>query len=308
MKDYYSVLGIGRDASDDEIKKAYRKKAMQYHPDRNKENPQAEEKFKEVSEAYAVLRDKKKRSQYDQFGSEKFHQRFSQEDIFRDFDLNEVFQSFGFSGPDPFSSIEDFFRAGRGADPFASGFAGSGRTGARRPASQKGTDLEKELTITFEEAALGTQKNLTFQRGSTQEETSIKIPAGISSGKKLRLKEKGYPSLSGGKSGDLYLKILVQPHPVFKREGDHVVVDLKVTISEALLGTTKEVPTLTGAKNIKVTPGTHSHSKLRMKGLGIPNPKTKVKGDQLVRVLVTIPDKLTAEQQELAQKLGLAGM
>lgn len=297
MKDYYSLLGVARDASPEEIKKAYRKKAMQYHPDRNKDNPQAEDKFKEISEAYAVLTDQKKRGQYDRFGSEGFHQRFSQEDIFRDIDINEVFKSFGFQsgGGDPFSTLDDFFHS-------RSGFGG------RATVSRRGSDIEKEMAVTFEDAALGAQKKITIQRNGSLEETSIKIPAGINSGKKLRLKGKGYPSLHGGKPGDLYLKIVVQPHPIYKREGNHIIVDLSIKLSEALLGASKEVPTLSGPKSIKIPPGTQSQSKLRMKGMGIFNSAKKERGDQLVRITVTLPKKLTKSQMDLAEQLKQSGL
>jgi curved DNA-binding protein len=314
MKDYYSVLGVKKNASEEEIKKAYRKKAMKYHPDRNKDNPKAEEKFKDISEAYAVLSDKKKKAQYDQYGSEGFHQRYSQDDIFRGFDVNDILRNFGF-GPgqgDPlggFGGIEDYFSGRQGfQDPFSSGQRGRG-FGSRAPRPSKGTDLEKEISITLEEAAQGSSRMITLQRHRTKEETSFKIPAGIQDGKKLRLKEKGYPGSAGQKAGDLYLKIKIQPHPVFKREANNTVIHLAIKLSEALLGTTKEVKTLTaGLKAIKIPPGTQDNSRLRMKGLGFPDPKTHKMGDQLVQVEVQYPKTLTSEQLELVQKLQDSGL
>ena len=305
MDDYYALLGVDRKATDDEIKKAYRKMAMKYHPDRNKDNPQAEEKFKQVSEAYAVLSDKKKKQQYDRFGSEGFHQKFSQEDIFRDFDADEIFKSFGirFGGGDPFQGIHEMFTGGGGqGGAFQDIFGGGGM-----PRNQQGQDLESTLSVTFEEAALGAEKRIGMQRGAKQDEITIKIPSGMGDGKKLRLKGKGNPSQFGGPPGDLYIKIRVEPHPIFKREGDNIVVDLQISLTDALLGTTAEVPTLSGPKNLKIPPGTQSHSKLRLKGLGVAAPN-KAKGDQFVRILVKIPRELTDAQRESIEAIKELGL
>jgi curved DNA-binding protein len=310
MQDYYSLLGVDRSASEDQIKKAYRKMAMKYHPDHNKDNPQAEEQFKKISEAYAVLSDKKKKQQYDQFGAEGFKQKFSQEDIFRGFDANEIFKTFGvrFGGGDPFQGIHEMFSGGgRSGSSFEDILGGQG-FGGGRPQSVKGEDLESQLAVTFEEAALGAEKRITIQKGGRREETAIKIPAGMGDGKKLRLKGKGNPSQFGGPAGDLYIKIRVEPHPHFHREGADIVVDLEINLTDALLGTTHEVPTLTGPKNLKIPAGTQSHSKLRLKGLGVPNASGTRKGDQMVRILVKIPKDLTEEQQELVHALKNTGI
>jgi curved DNA-binding protein len=299
MQDYYSLLGVDRNSSEDQIKKAYRKMAMKYHPDHNKNKPQAEEHFKKIAEAYAVLSDKKKKQQYDQFGAEGFKQKFSQEDIFRGFDPNEIFSTFGakFGGGDPFQSIHEMFSG-----------SGQGFSGARRPQNIKGEDLESHLAITFEEAALGAEKRITIQKNGRLEETAIKIPAGMGDGKKLRLKGKGNPSQFGGPSGDLYIRIRVEPHPLFHREGADIGVDLEIGMTDALLGTTREVPTLTGPKNLKIPAGTQSHTKLRLKGLGIPSHSGTKKGDQLVRILVKIPRNLTDEQKKLVLALKEQGL
>ena len=311
MKDYYSILNVDRKASAEDIKKAYRKLAMKYHPDRNKGDKNAEDKFKEISEAYAVLSNADKRRQYDKFGSEKFHQQFSQEDIFRDFNFGDIFGDMfgqGFGGfqtgrRDPMHDIEDFFRAQGGG--FQQGFPG-GFAGRRPP--PRGRDIEAELSLSFEEAALGAQKAVSFRRNGGREETSIKIPAGIAHGKKLRLKGRGENAPGGGPAGDLYLRINVLPHSHFRRDGDRVETDLEIKVTEALLGTTAEVPTLEGLKKLKIPAGTHDHSKLRMKGLGIPHSGGAPRGDHMVRVLVRYPKTLTPEQIELIEGLKESGL
>lgn len=309
MEDYYSLLGINRQADEDQIKKAYRKMAMKYHPDRNKDNPKAEDQFKKVSEAYAVLSDAEKRKQYDRFGSDGFKQKYSQEDIFRNFNADEIFQKFGFrpsGGGDPFQGIHEMFSGGGGfSQNFGDIFGGQQ---GRRPQSQKGQDLETTLPVTFEEAALGAEKRIVIQGTGKRDETTVKIPAGIGNGKKLRLRGKGYPSQFGGKPGNLYIKIRVEPHPIFHREGDDIVMDLEISLTDALLGTVKEVPTLTRPKNLKIPPGTQGHSKLRLKGLGVPHASGGHKGDQLVRILIKFPRKLTGKQREMVLALKEQGL
>ena len=289
MKDYYSVLEIKKSASDDEIKKAYRKLAMKYHPDRNKGDTNAENKFKDVSEAYAVLSDKKKRQQYDQFGSEGFHQKFSQEDIFKDFDINEILRGFGFgSGPGP----------GAG-NPFQGNpFGGFGNPfqGQQRPTTPP-PPLVKDLSVSFEEAALGAQRNISISRNGVVEEASIKVPAGIANGKVLRLKGKGHSDPHGNKQGDLHLKIQILPHPIYRREAQNVVIDVEIKLTDAMLGTTIEVETLNGIKGVKIPAGTQNNAKLRLKGVGIKTSSGK-QGDQLINIKIGIPKKLTDEQQK----------
>ena len=307
MDDYYTLLNIDRQATEEQIKKAYRKMAMKYHPDRNKDNPKAEDQFKKVSEAYAVLSDNEKRKQYDRFGADGFRQKFSQEDIFRNFNSDEIFQKFGFrpSGGDPFQGIHEMFSGGGFGQNFGDIFGGQH---GRKPKSQKGEDLEASLPVTFEEAALGAEKRVVIQGTGKREETTVKIPPGIVHGKKLRLRGKGYPSRSGGKPGDLYIKIQMQPHPIFHREKDDIVVDLEISLTDALLGAVKEVPTLTSPKNLKIPPGTQSHSKLRLKGLGISHASGEPKGDQLVRILIKLPRELTEEQREMVLALKEQGL
>ena len=289
MKNYYSVLGLNKGASDEDIKKAYRKLAMRYHPDRNAGDSKAEEKFKKVSEAYAVLSDKKKRGQYDQFGSEGFHQKFSQEDIFRDFDINEILRGFGFGGGggNPFQGQGSPFGGGGFSNPFSQG----------RPSQRESpiAPLKNELSINFEEAALGCQRTLSISRNGVLEEINIIIPSGITHGKVLRLQGKGQMSPTRNRRGDLHLLINVLPHPLFRREGRDVVVEVKIKLTQALLGTSIEVETLNGIKSVKVPPGTQNNSKLRLKKVGIKF-SSGTRGDQLVRIMINIPKDLTEEQ------------
>ena len=296
MKDYYSVLGLNKGVSDDEIKKAYRKLAMKYHPDRNEGDSKAESKFKEISEAYAVLSDKQKRDKYDQFGSEGFHQKFSQEEIFRDFDINEILRGFGF-GTSSGNPFQGGFPGGNFGNPFQQ---------QPRPAPTP-PPLVKELSISFEEAALGTQKNISISRNGSVEKTSIKIPAGISDNKILRLKGKGHLSNNGKNQGDLHLKIKVLPHPLFRRESQNIVVDTEIKLTEAILGTTIEVQTLNGIKGVIIPPGTQNNSKLRLKGVGLKSLSGS-QGDQLVNIKIPIPRKLTEEQKKHFQFLKDTGL
>ncbi len=307
MRDYYAVLGVDKKASDAEIKKAFRKKAMEFHPDRNKGDAKAEEKFKELNEAYAVLSDKKKRQQYDMFGAQGFRQRFSQEDIFRDFNMNDIIRDFGFNagGGDPFKNMEQFFR---GHNPFGqSGPQGGG--GFRSSSfSMKGSNIEQEFPITLEEACFGTEKKLNIRRGDSLEETTVKIPAGIEDGKKLRLAGKGYKNHMGSNSGDLLLKIKIKPHSTFKRDGNNLIVSQEIGLLDAVLGTSIEVPTLNGRIMVKVPPGTQNNAKLRLKELGVPKAGGMYKGDQLVQIIVKIPKALTDEQEQLFKQLKETGL
>ena len=300
MKNYYDTLGVAKNASEDEIRKGFRKKALEFHPDRNKDDAKAEEKFKEVNEAYAVLKDKTKKQQYDQFGDERFHRKFSEEDIFKGFDVNEFLRGFGFGGQGG-GFPPGFDGRFQSQSEFASPFENLFRQRARGP--RKGQDIISDLTVTFEEAALGTEKQFTIQRAEGDENTNVKVPPGISSGKKLRLAGKGHPGAHGGPAGDLYFKVRALPHPLFKRKDTNVLVDVTIKLSEALLGTTINVPTLYGDKQVKVPMGTQPQSKLRLKGMGIPAIRGKGKGDQIVRIQVAYPDTLTDKQKELIEQM-----
>lgn len=306
-KDYYKILGVSKTASQDEIKKSYRKLAMAYHPDHNKGDKAAEAKFKEINEAYAVLSNPEKRKNYDTFGADHFGQRYTQEDIFRDFDFSSIFSEFGFGGggQNIFGQMfggRAYTSKGR-RSPF--GFDGYG-SGAR---AAKGQDLVYELSITLEEAAAATSKVITFNDGTSQQTISVKIPAGITTGKKLRIPAKGSAGLQGGPRGDLFVQIKVLDHPLFKREGDDLVMNREIRFSEALAGSEIEVPTIDGKTlRLKIPPGCQANSRFRMKGYGMPAMGGNGRGDAFVQVTVAVPQKPNRKQKALLKELEEAGL
>lgn len=317
-EDYYQVLGVDKKASADEMKKAYRKLAVKWHPDKNPNNKAAsEEKFKKISEAYAVLSDEKKREQYDQFGSaDQYRQQYSQEDIFRNFDLDEILRGFGFGGGR--GGGRTTFRTGgrRGGgqqdydDPFASifgGMGGGGRHQVNMP--QKGQDAEYNLSISLEESVFGVDKKISLQMENRIEDISVKIPSGISTGKKLRLPGKGLAGYNGGPNGDLYLNVNVMPHPIFARDGSDLYIEKTIKFTQAALGTTIDIPTLDGtSKRLKIAPGTQNNTKIRMKGFGVPGLKGGLKGDQYIKINIEVPKKLTDKQIKIIEELAEDGI
>ena len=304
MANYYDILGVSKSSSQSEIKKAFRKKAMEYHPDRNQDNPQAEEKFKEVNEAYAVLSDEQKKQQYDMFGDQKFHQQYSSDDIFRGADFGSIFDDLGMN-PDIFSSI---FGGGGGFGGHAGGGFGRHGGGFQR-GPQKGQDIEYTVQVGFMDAYNGTERKLQFSlNDGSSRDLTIKIPKGIESGKKLRVSGKGAASRSGGPNGDLFVIVEVAAHPDFKRKGDNIETNVSLKVSEAFLGCSKEVNTPQGVKKVKIPAGVKLGTKIRLKGLGFNNLKTKTPGDLFAVISLEVSKDLTAEQKELIEKLQATGL
>jgi len=361
-RDFYQILGIEKNASAEEIKKAYRKMALQHHPDRNPGNKEAEEKFKEAAEAYEVLSDPNKRQRYDQFG----HEGMRGTDFHPFTDVNDIFSTFG-----------DIFGGGFGGGIFDEMFGGQTRQ-RRKTGNAPGSDLKIRLRLTLEEMATGVEKKLKVKKwkicetcrgsgargghstitcpvcngageirqvsrsvfgqfvnistcqncegegkvvkepcttckgdGRVQGESTIKvnIPAGVSEGNYIPLRGEGNVGRRGGPAGDLIVVIEEEPHSLFTRDGNNVILDLIVSFPEAALGTDIEVPTLTGRARLKIEPGTQSGTILRMRDKGLPNLNGFGRGDQFVRVNVWTPKSLTSqERQQMKQMAGSENM
>jgi len=336
-RDFYETLGIQRGADKDEIKKAYRKVAMKYHPDRNPDNPEAESKFKEASVAAEILLDENKRSRYDQFG----HAGVEGQSGFG----GSGFSGFG-GGGEGFSDLGDIF-----GDLFGEMFGGAGRGRARSgPRARMGEDLQTVLNISFEEAAFGIEKEITItkkiikegttvetcnmcngmgevrrqqgfftisqtcskcqgagevsQRVKTKTNLSVKVPAGIDNGQRLKLTGEGDPGSNGGPNGDLYVVIQIDRHEFFRREDFDVYCEVPISFSQAALGSEVEVPTLSGKVSVNIANGTQSGKKMRLKGKGIAKLGGYGHGDQIITIHVETPTKLSSQQQELFQRLG----
>ena len=284
------MLGVGRQASHDDIRSAYRKLAKQYHPDRNQGDKAAEDRFKAVSAAFDIVGDEDKRK------------RFDRGEI--DADGNERAQNpfggmgggFGGGGGNPFGGRSGGFKSQRGddiGDIFADLFGqqGAGRRGPRGPRPQKGRDVRYRLAVDFLEAARGATKRVTLQDGNT---IDVNIPEGLRDGQTLRLKGRGHPGVAGGPPGDVFVEVSVREHPLFKLSGDDVTLDVPVTLKEAVLGGKVQVPTPSGTVSIRVPPGTSSGTAFRLRGKGLPNAKVGSKagkdGDLLARIRIVLPE------------------
>ena len=352
-RDYYEVLGLQKGASDDEIKKAFRKKAMKYHPDRNPDDKEAEEKFKEVNEAYAVLSDPEKKSKYDRFGHAGV-------------DPNAGFGQGGFGDFGGFGGFEDIF------DMFGGGFGSGSRRSSHRNGPQKGRDLHKTITIEFTEAVFGCKKEIEitkdvkcktcngegtapgtskktcdvcggtgqvsqttntpfgrFQNVSTCSKCGgtgkiiehpcpdcggtghirktvkikIDIPAGVDNDSIITLRGQGAAGVNGGPEGDLYIIINVKPHPVYKRRGDDLYMDLPISFDQAALGAKVSVPGFNETYSYNISAGTQTGSNFRLKGKGVKNVHTGRKGDLYVKVVVEIPTKLSGKEKRAIKNM-----
>jgi DnaJ-class molecular chaperone len=300
-RDYYEVLGVPRTASLDEIKRAYRKLAKQHHPDRNPGDPEAEQRFKEVQQAYDVLSDSNKRAEYDQFGAagvgawrttpggQRVYQWGGGSTINVD-DLEDLMAAFGAGSRRP-SIFEEFFgrRAGRGWEP----------------APEPGADQEFPISLSFEQAVHGATVSIRVPSAtnSNSETLDVRIPPGVQDGQRIRVKGRGHPGSHGGPPGDLFLVCTVRPHAYFRRQGSDIYLDVPVTVPEAVLGAKIDVPTLDGRAVVQLPPGTGSGTRLRLKGRGVPKPAGGQRGDQYVVVQVMPKPKLTPEERELFEKL-----
>ncbi len=362
-KDYYEVLGVQKDATQAEIKSAFRKLAKKYHPDVSKEE-NAEEKFKEAQEAYAVLSDENKRKQYDQFGHSAFD--------------NNGAGGYDFSGFDFSDIIREAFGGGFGGN-FSSGFSdfsdfGFGGFGGNSNRPTKGQDTIVQMNLTFDEAVFGCKKDITLTlnetcdechgKGGFDEETcdechgsgqvtsqqqtifgtfmtktvcpkcggkgkvykkeckkchgsgtiraekeiEVKVPAGVDTGNQLRIKDKGEAGTNGGPNGDIYIEFNVKPHPIFKREGNDIYLDLPITVAQAALGCKKKVPTLYGNITLTIPAGSENGDKHRVRGKGIENVNSFGKGDMYIVLKVKTPQKLTRQQKKLFEELSKTGL
>jgi molecular chaperone DnaJ len=350
-RDYYEVLGVGKDASADDIKRAYRRMAIKYHPDKNPGDKDAEARFKECAEAYEVLSDAEKRRQYDQFGHEGLR--------------GMGMRDYTHMNPQDISSIyEDIFGDFSG---FGDIFGMGGRKAAGRRGAVRGYDLETSVSLSLEEVAKGTEKKIEFARQDTcpdcngngsakgnspgrcpvcggsgqvakgggffqmistcrhcggtgevitnpckkcrgtgrvakKREVNIKIPAGVHEGQGVRVANEGEPGRGGGPRGDLYCYVVMRPHEFLQREGNSLIAVVPISFTQAALGATIDVPSLDGTKQLKIPPGTQYGSIFRIKGQGLPDIRSRQRGDQLVQIMVETPTKLTARQEELLKE------
>jgi curved DNA-binding protein len=302
-KDLYGVLGVPRDADEDAIRKAYRQLARRHHPDVNPGDEEAEERFKAVSEAYAVLSDPERRRNYDEFGEISLEGGFDAEKARQ---TREAFgQRFGAGGGGGgfFARGGESFHFDDLEGLFSDLFARGGRGGGRR-----GADQEVEIELDFVDAVRGGEHRLSLARptadGGTRRETlSVRIPPGVADGGRIRLRGKGSEGLGSGEAGDLYARIRIRPHPFFRREGRDLYLDLPLSVREATLGAKVQVPTLDGRVTLTVPPGTDSGSKLRLRGKGVPKPSGGAPGDLYVVVQIRVPRDLPPEAAKKLEEL-----
>jgi curved DNA-binding protein len=300
-KDYYKVLGSSRTDDQETLQKSFRKLARKYHPDVNKD-PDAEERFKEINEAYEVLKDPEKRAKYDRLGA-----NWEAGDPFEGFSGGSPFRG-GFSGggPSGFSggNFSEFFETLFGGDPFSSqgGNYSPFGEGSKNSAPHKGEDQEVEITINLADAYHGTTRNLNLSKGDGSKKTyQVKIPAGATEGMKIRLSGQGKQSVHGGARGDLFLKVHLEPHPLFNVDGKNINTRLNLAPWEAALGAKVQAPTLDGMVTLTIPPCAQSGQKMRLKGKGFPFKNAR--GDLHVELVIVIPEELSPEEIKLFEKL-----
>jgi curved DNA-binding protein len=319
-KDYYRTLQVDKKASAKEIKKSYRKLARKYHPDVNPGDDAAENKFKDINEAYEVLSDPEKREKYDRFGSE-WHKFEHAGGTAQDFDWSqwtsrpgsgtrtrtmsqeEMEQIFGQGGMGGLGGFSDFFETlfGGGRSGGSTGGFGFGQAqDYSQPISQKGQNIEHEIEITLEEAFFGTTRTLQWEDGRSIE---AKIPKGVKNGSKIRLSGQGQPGYGTGKAGDLYLNVKILPHHLYKREGDDLNITVQIDLFTALLGGTIEVSALDRNVKLSIPPETANDKRFRLRGLGMPRLREPdSRGDLFAKAKVMLPQNLSDKEKELVQK------
>lgn len=346
-KDYYKILGIDKNASQDEIKRAFRKQARKYHPDVNPDEDRSGERFKKINEAYRVLSDEEKREMYDRFGVTEGEMPKGGTPgggagpggggVYRTPDGRTVYYSSGgpgggggdfsdifggFSGGgggqgsgfDFFSDLEDIFdvfggRGGRSRTTRSSSSSPFGRR-ASRNVPQEGQDLKYDMTIDFMDAFYGDKKRIQFRNPhtGTTETLTVKIPKGIREGQKLRLQGKGMPGSNGGKPGDLYINIHINDHPAYERKEDDIYVDTEVPYTTVALGGKIQIKGIDRSLNVSVPAGTEDGTVLRLKNQGFPKMKSDTRGNLMVRIKIRVPSSLSSEQTELLEKLKRTGL
>ena len=303
IKDYYEVLGVKRDASDDDIKKAYRKLARKFHPDLNPGDKAAEEQFKQVQAAYDVLANPEDRKLYDQYGENWRAVKSGAGAPPPDWEQAQRAGGPRQGGAEPGFDFSDFdfggFRSagGEGFDIFEEIFSRAGR--GRGPRSGRGRDVEGELELSLEEAHRGGRRSLQMQSGEVIE---VNIPAGVRDGSTIRLPGQGGAGSDGSEPGDLYLHIRLRPHPLFRVNGDDLEVELRIAPWEAVLGAKVEAPTIDGKVEVTVPPGTNTGQRLRLRGQGL-NKRNGGRGDEYVRMKIVVPKEVSADDRRLYEEL-----
>jgi len=309
FRDYYETLGVSKTASEDEIKSAFRKLARKFHPDVAKDKKSAEEKFKQINEAYEVLSDPQKRSKYDQLGA-----NWNQPGGFQPppgwgaqrggrganpFGGGNGGVEFEFDGTGFSDFFETFFGGGRGKSAF-----GGGGFGRREPGAERGSDVEADIMVTLEEALHGSNRTVSFRRNSSSkvEKYQVKIPRGVHEGQRIRLAGQGEAGAGGGKSGDLFLRVRLARHPEFSVEGSDLIHEVELAPWQAVLGSEIEVPTLEETRRLKLPAGTQAGQRFRVRERGLPNA-SGARGDLYVLISVRVPKKITERERELWSQL-----